>query len=46
VHWTQDLAIYPWPASMLFDRELHFVAQLDVGLAIREPNIPDQPGKA
>ncbi len=30
VQWKQDLAIYPWPASMLFDRGLHFVAQLGI----------------
>jgi SAM-dependent methyltransferase len=29
VEWKQNLAIYPWPASLLFDRGLHFVAQLD-----------------
>jgi SAM-dependent methyltransferase len=28
--WSQDLAIYPWPASMLFDRGLHFVARLGI----------------
>lgn len=26
--WNQSLGIYPWPASLLFDRGLHFVAQL------------------
>lgn len=26
--WTQKLGIYPWPASWLFDRGLHFVASL------------------
>ncbi len=29
--WKQKLGIYPWPASMLFDRGLHFVAALRVG---------------
>ncbi|MGY8802726.1 MAG: class I SAM-dependent methyltransferase [bacterium] len=28
--WQQRLEIYPWPASMLFDRGLHYVAQLGV----------------
>jgi SAM-dependent methyltransferase len=28
--WSQSLGIYPWPASLLFDRGLHFVAQLGV----------------
>lgn len=28
--WKQQLGIYPWPASMLFGRGLHFVAQLGV----------------
>jgi len=46
VHWTQDLAIHPWPASMLFDRGLHFMAQLDIGRAIHEPNTLEPPGKA
>ncbi len=27
--WEQSLGIYPWPASMFFDRGLHFLAQLD-----------------
>lgn len=26
--WNQRLGIYPWPATWLFDRGLHFVAQL------------------
>jgi SAM-dependent methyltransferase len=25
---TTELALYPWPISMLFDRSLHFVAEL------------------
>jgi hypothetical protein len=24
--WTTQLKLYPWPASCLFDRSLHFVA--------------------
>lgn len=31
--WKQKLGIYPWPASWLFGRGLHFVAQLGVGPA-------------
>jgi SAM-dependent methyltransferase len=27
-YWREDLGLYPWPASMLFDRHLHFVARL------------------
>jgi SAM-dependent methyltransferase len=27
--WTSTLGLYPWPASSLFDRSLHFVARLD-----------------
>jgi SAM-dependent methyltransferase len=26
--WNNELGIYPWPASWVFDRSLHFVAQL------------------
>lgn len=26
--WTNKLGLYPWPASWLFDRSLHFIAQL------------------
>lgn len=26
--WTGRLGLYPWPASLLFDRNLHFVAKL------------------
>jgi SAM-dependent methyltransferase len=33
--WTTSLKIYPWPASCLFDRSLHFVAQLNVPRAAR-----------
>jgi SAM-dependent methyltransferase len=28
--WTTSLKLYPWPASCLFDRSLHFVACLSV----------------
>jgi SAM-dependent methyltransferase len=28
--WRESLGIYPWPATLLFDRSLHFVARLDV----------------
>jgi SAM-dependent methyltransferase len=28
--WNQALGIYPWPVGLLFDRGLHFVAQLGV----------------
>jgi SAM-dependent methyltransferase len=28
--WNSDLHLYPWPASLLFDRSLHFVAQVDL----------------
>jgi len=27
-HWQAKLGLYPWPASLLFDRSLHFVARL------------------
>ena len=27
--WKSSLQLYPWPASMLFDRSLHFVAELE-----------------
>ena len=27
-HWQDRLALYPWPATWLFDRELHFIAHL------------------
>jgi SAM-dependent methyltransferase len=29
--WRIHLGLYPWPASMLFDRSLHFVARLECG---------------
>ncbi len=31
VEWRSRLNLYPWPASMLFDRSLHFIAQLQLG---------------
>jgi SAM-dependent methyltransferase len=30
--WTTQLGIYPWPASWVFDRSLHFIARLGVAL--------------
>lgn len=27
--WKEALRIYPWPASFVFDRSLHFIARLD-----------------
>lgn len=29
IHWQGRLGLYPWPASWLFDRSLHFIARLD-----------------
>ena len=29
IHWQGRLELYPWPASWLFDRSLHFVARFD-----------------
>jgi SAM-dependent methyltransferase len=29
--WRQSLGIYPWPAGLLFDRRLHFLAVLETG---------------
>jgi hypothetical protein len=31
--WEQQLGIYPWPASLLFGRGLHFIARLEVEAA-------------
>ena len=28
--WTTNLRLYPWPASLVFDRSLHFVARLEI----------------
>ena len=33
--WNTDLRLYPWPASALFDRSLHFVARVGAGPALR-----------
>jgi SAM-dependent methyltransferase len=30
-HWRSRLGLYPWPASLAFDRRLHFVAVLEPG---------------
>jgi hypothetical protein len=27
--WKDSLHLYPWPASLLFDRSLHFVSRLE-----------------
>ncbi len=37
--WRDRLGLYPWPASWVFERSLHFAARLD--LPIPDP-IPDQ----
>ena len=29
VEWRTKLNLYPWPASLLFDRSLHFIARLE-----------------
>ena len=31
--WSQSLGIYPWPASLFFDRDLHFLARLGISPA-------------
>jgi SAM-dependent methyltransferase len=28
--WRENLGLYPWPANLLFERSLHFVARCDV----------------
>ena len=33
--WKTDLDLYPWPASALFGRNLHFVARVGAGPALR-----------
>lgn len=33
--WNTDLRLYPWPASVLFGRSLHFVARVGAGPALR-----------
>jgi SAM-dependent methyltransferase len=30
-HWSAEIGLYPWPANLLFDRRLHFVATLGKG---------------
>ena len=27
-YWDQQLHLYPWPATLVFDRSLHFIAQI------------------
>jgi SAM-dependent methyltransferase len=34
--WSDRIGLYPWPASWLFDRSLHFIARLDTS-ARKEP---------
>jgi SAM-dependent methyltransferase len=29
--WMRDLGLYPYPASLIFDRRLHFIAALHIG---------------
>jgi SAM-dependent methyltransferase len=29
--WNQRLGLYPWPASWVFERSLHFLARLEIG---------------
>jgi SAM-dependent methyltransferase len=36
--WTTSLKLYPWPASCLFDRSLHFVARLNLSRASSRDN--------
>jgi SAM-dependent methyltransferase len=45
--WTTRLEIYPWPASWVFDRSLHFVARLDLANSVtgRLANLPADGGK-
>lgn len=33
--WETDLGLYPWPASAVFGRSLHFVARVGAGPALR-----------
>ncbi len=33
--WNTELGLYPWPASALFDRSLHFIARVGAGPALR-----------
>jgi hypothetical protein len=32
-HWQDRLHLYPWPASLVFDRSLHFLANLSVAVS-------------
>jgi SAM-dependent methyltransferase len=34
--WNQHLGLYPWPASWVFERSLHFLARLEVGSPARD----------
>jgi len=36
-HYCDELGLYPWPASLVFERSLHFVARLEV---TAEPGSP------
>jgi SAM-dependent methyltransferase len=29
-HWQAELGLYPWPASLAFDRSLHFIARVSL----------------
>jgi SAM-dependent methyltransferase len=40
--WRTKLGLYPWPASWMFDRSLHFVARLDVPQQHRDVTSPKQ----
>jgi SAM-dependent methyltransferase len=31
--WEHRLGLYPWPASLLFERRLHFIARLELAIA-------------
>jgi len=35
VIWKNSLHLYPWPASWLFDRSLHFVSRLEGGVGAK-----------
>lgn len=30
--WKTGLGLYPWPAKYIFERSLHFLARLDLGV--------------
>ena len=42
--WETDLGLYPWPASAVFDRNLHFVARVGAGPALRPARTRLAPG--